>query len=120
MNGNSQRITSSKEKVPGQARCGLCEQNRMAAVAATIEASYRNSSLKKQWPTNGCRPELNRLVAIDHVLGHSLQANDRVSDQGQAPELAMALTQPVGGRDRRNALHRRNRVSPAHRRMCAI
>lgn len=111
MNGDSQRVTSPKEKVrPGQARSGRCEQNRMAAAAAAIEASYQN----------GGRLELNPLVAIDHVLGDSLQANNRVSDQGQAPELAMALTQPVGGRDRRNALHRGNRVSSAHRRMCAI
>lgn len=125
MSGNRHKMTRSEnrsdEKIgPGQDTYGLCQQNRMAAVAAAIEGSYHDSDLKNRWPTNACRLKIDRLVAIDHVLGHSLQANDRVSDQRQTPEPAVVLTQPVGSRDRRNALYRSHSVSPANRRMCAV
>jgi hypothetical protein len=37
-----------------------------------------------------------KLVAFDHVLGHALKADHRVTDQRQAPELAVMLPQHVG------------------------
>jgi hypothetical protein len=37
-----------------------------------------------------------KLVANDHVLSHTLQAEDGVRDHRQAPELAVVLAQVVG------------------------
>jgi hypothetical protein len=37
-----------------------------------------------------------KLVAFDHVLGHALKADHRITDQRQAPELAVMLPQHVG------------------------
>ena len=37
-----------------------------------------------------------KLVAVNHVLGYALQANDRIADQRQGPELAVMLPQHIG------------------------
>lgn len=44
------------------------------------------------------------LVAGHHVLGYALQADDRVADQGQAPELVVVFTHVVGSEDGDSAL----------------
>ena len=51
------------------------------------------------------------LVAGHHVLGYALQAEDRVRDQGRAPELVVVFAQVVGSKDGAGALGRCNRIS---------
>jgi len=37
-----------------------------------------------------------KLVAVDHVLRYALQADDRIANQRQGPELAVMLPQHIG------------------------
>jgi len=51
-----------------------------------------------------------RLVAGHHVLGHTLQAYDRIRQQWQTPELIMVLAQIVSSQRGTGALGRGNRI----------
>ena len=60
------------------------------------------------------------LVALHHVLRNTLQADNRIGNQGQAPESAVVLAQVVSGKNRNGTLGGGDRVSPAHSRVSAI
>ena len=60
------------------------------------------------------------LVAGHHVLGYALETQDRVRDQGSAPEAVVVFTEVVSGQDGASALRGCHRIGPANRRVGAI
>ena len=61
-----------------------------------------------------------RLVAGDHVLGYALQADDRIRDKGQTPELVVVFAQIVGGKYGGSTLGGGDSISASHCRVSAI
>src|SRR6266852_8918666 len=61
------------------------------------------------------RSPKSKLVAGNHVLSCALQAQDRVRDQWQTPQLAVVLAQVVGGNHGANALQGSNRIRASNR-----
>jgi hypothetical protein len=62
----------------------------------------------------------NELVAIPHVLRDTLQADDAVGCQRQAPELAMVLAQVISGNNGAHALDRGHSIGSSHRRVGTV
>ena len=61
-----------------------------------------------------------RLVAGDHVLSYALQADNRIRDKGQTPELVVVFAQIVGSKYGGSTLGGSDSVSASYGRVSAI
>src|SRR5580698_7342403 len=107
------RLPELQERTSTQYRSpSLFSSHLFSRQSASLRRSHRCKPLSR---SSGCK-----LVAMHHVLRNALQADNRIGNQGRAPEPVVMLAQVISAENGNGALGGGDRVSPAHGRVGAI